>query len=261
MKGRPAETRDPIRLLSVIVPTRNEEGAITSTVEHLYVELRLHGIEHEIVVVDDGSTDTTWQVLCGLRSRIPTLNPVHNAGENGYGRAVSIGFDQAHGDGLVVMMADESDDCRDVVRYWELLNQGWDAVFGSRFMRGGAVIDYPLHKLVLNRLANWFIRITFNVSFTDFTNAFKAYRREALDGCRPLLSPHFNLNIELPLKIGFSEFAPFALPCVIDQDIYRNSHFFCFVIYFSSGIFVEQVFRQGCYFYIILLLQFISYLL
>ena len=123
MKGRPAETRDPIRLLSVIVPTRNEEGAITSTVEHLYVELRLHGIEHEIVVVDDGSTDTTWEVLCGLRSRIPTLNPVHNAGENGYGRAVSIGFDQAHGDGLVVMMADESDDCRDVVRYWELLNQ------------------------------------------------------------------------------------------------------------------------------------------
>ena len=201
MKGHPAETRDPIRLLSVIVPTRNEEGAITSTVEHLYVELRLHGIEHEIVVVDDGSTDTTWEVLCGLRSRIPTLNPVHNAGENGYGRAVSIGFDQAHGDGLVVMMADESDDCRDVVRYWELLNQGWDAVFGSRFMRGGAVIDYPLHKLVLNRLANWFIRITFNVSFTDFTNAFKAYRREALDGCRPLLSPHFNLNIELPLKI------------------------------------------------------------
>ncbi len=44
---------------------------------------------------------------------------------------------------MVVMMADESDDCRDVVRYWEVLNEGWDAVFGSRFVRGGGVVDYP----------------------------------------------------------------------------------------------------------------------
>ena len=201
MKVPSAESHQPLRLLSVVIPTRNEENAITSTVEHLYVELRLRGINHEIVVVDDGSTDSTWNVISGLQARIPTLNPVRNTGENGYGRAVSFGFDQAHGDGFVIMMADESDDYRDVVRYWELLNEGWDAVFGSRFMRGGGVLDYPFHKLILNRMANWFIRITFRVPFTDFTNAFKAYRRKALDGCRPLLSPHFNLSIELPLKI------------------------------------------------------------
>jgi dolichol-phosphate mannosyltransferase len=100
----------------------------------------------------------------------------------------------------VVMMADESDDCRDVVRYWETLNAGWDAVFGSRFVRGGGVVDYPQHKLVLNRLANLFLRIIFHVPLNDFTNAFKAYRRKVIEGCRPFLSPHFNLTIELPLK-------------------------------------------------------------
>jgi dolichol-phosphate mannosyltransferase len=163
--------------------------------------LRLRGIPHEIVVVDDGSTDGTWDALGDLCLRIPTLAPVRNPGENGFGNAVVCGIDHGRGDAVVVMMADESDDYRDVVRYWELLNQGWDAVFGSRFIRGGGVIDYPLHKLAINRMANLFLRALFGVPLNDFTNAFKAYRRKALDGCRPFLSPHFNLTVELPLKI------------------------------------------------------------
>jgi dolichol-phosphate mannosyltransferase len=191
---------DPVRLLSVIIPAHNEEGCIASTVEHLYVELRLNGIDHEIVVVDDGSTDSTGEVLRSIQARVPTLRPVSNRGQHGFGRAVTLGFDHAQGDAMVVMMADESDDCRDVVRYTQTLNQGWDAVFGSRFMRGGGVIDYPFHKLVLNRLANLFLRLVFRVPLNDFTNAFKAYRRNVIDGCRPFLSPHFNLTIELPLK-------------------------------------------------------------
>jgi dolichol-phosphate mannosyltransferase len=192
--------QEPLRLLTVVIPTQNEEGAISSTVEHLQVELRLHNIEHEIVVVDDGSTDSTWAVLQKLAARVPTLRPVQNLGQNGFGRAVVCGIEYSRGDAVVIMMADESDDCRDVVRYWELLNEGWDAVFGSRFIRGGGVIDYPMHKLLVNRMANFFLRLLFRVPLNDFTNAFKAYRRRALDGCRPFLSPHFNLTVELPLK-------------------------------------------------------------
>jgi len=193
--------QEPLRLLTVVIPTRNEEGAIASTVEHLHVELRLHNIEHEIVVVDDGSTDSTWSTAQKVASVVPTLRPVQNRGQNGFGRAVVCGIEHSRGDAVVIMMADESDDCRDVVRYWELLNEGWDAVFGSRFIRGGGVIDYPVHKLVLNRIANLILRVMFRVPLNDFTNAFKAYRRSAVDGCRPFLSPHFNLTVELPLKI------------------------------------------------------------
>jgi len=201
MKTRRApETQPPVRLLSVVIPARDEEGRVGATAEHLYVELRVHGIEHEIVVVDDGSTDATWSVLEQTRARVPTLRPIQNTGEHGFGRAVTFGIEQAHGDAVVIMMADESDDCRDVVRYWEVLNEGWDAVFGSRFIRGGGVIDYPAHKLLLNRMANLFLRVMFHVPLNDFTNAFKAYRARALDGCRPFLSPHFNLTVELPLK-------------------------------------------------------------
>jgi len=199
-RSRSPEAQEPIRLLSIVIPARDEEGQVVAAVEHLYVELRLHAIEHEILVVDDGSTDRTWTVLREAMERVPTLHPVQNTGEHGFGRAVSFGLDQARGDAMVIMMADESDDCRDVVRYWEALNQGWDAVFGSRFVRGAGVVDYPWHKLILNRLANLFLRIVFHVPLNDFTNAFKGYRRRVIEGCHPFLSPHFNLTIEIPLK-------------------------------------------------------------
>ena len=190
----------PLSLLSIVIPARDEEGCIASTVEHLHVELRLHNIPHEIVAVDDGSCDKTWDVLQEARQRVPTLVPTKNEGEHGFGRAIVWGFDHSKGDAVVVMMADESDDCRDVVRYWHVLNEGYDCVFGSRFIKGGGVVDYPWVKLKINRLANFFIKVLFRIKLNDTTNAFKAYRRQVIDGCRPFLSPHFNLTVEIPLK-------------------------------------------------------------
>ncbi len=189
-----------LQFLTVVIPARNEEDSIASTVEHLHLELRLRKIPHEILVVDDASTDCTWEVLQETRATMPELVPVKNPGPFGFGRAIAYGLDQMKGDAVVIMMADESDDVRDVVRYWNLLSEGYDCVFGSRFLPGGGVIDYPKIKLFINRVANRFIRTVFGIKLNDTTNAFKAYRKTVIDGCRPLISAHFNITVELPLK-------------------------------------------------------------
>lgn len=199
-----ASTNDSLRarlsLLSVLIPARDESGCIAATVKHLQLELSMNSVPYEIVVVDDGSSDTTWEILGELAEEYDEVRRIQNTGEHGFGRAVITGVDHARGDAIVIMMADESDDCRDVIRYWHLLNEGWDCVFGSRFIKGGGVIDYPWFKLRLNRTINRIIRILFRIRLNDTTNAFKAYRKTTIDGCRPFLSPHFNLTVELPLK-------------------------------------------------------------
>lgn len=201
-----------LTLLSVVIPARDEEECIVSTVENLHLELRRKLIPHEIMVVDDGSTDSTWELLQGLKLKIPELRPIRNVGTHGFGRAIIKGLDCYSGDAVVIMMADESDDSGDVVRYWQELGKGFDCVFGSRFVKGGETIDYPLMKLILNRLANTFLRVLFNISLNDTTNAFKAYRREVIDGCRPFLSPHFNLTVEIPLKAIVRGFSWICIP-------------------------------------------------
>jgi dolichol-phosphate mannosyltransferase len=190
----------PLQLLSVVIPARDEEDCIAATIDAVTSHLQHHGISHEIVAVDDGSSDRTWEILCALQARTPELKAIQNEGPHGFGRAIVLGLDVMAGDAVVIMMADQSDDPRDVARYWEVLQQGYECVFGSRFIKGGAVIDYPPLKLFLNRQANLFLRVLFQMRLNDTTNAFKAYRREVIAGCRPILSPHFNITVELPLK-------------------------------------------------------------
>jgi dolichol-phosphate mannosyltransferase len=192
--------RAPLNLLSVIIPARDEEASLPGTVEEIFRTFNTENIPHEIVVIDDGSKDRTWVVLEELQLKFPTLKPTKNTGDHGFGRAVVWGLDNSRGDAVVIMMADASDSPAHAANYWRLLNQGFDCAFGSRFMKGGKVIDYPRVKLFVNRIANFFVRMGFNIPLNDTTNAFKAYRRTVIDGCRPFLSPHFNLTVELPLK-------------------------------------------------------------
>lgn len=189
---------DPM-LLSVVVPARNEAGSIAETLAGLIEALDAGAIPFEIVVVDDGSGDGTAGAAaeCSGRARVQVIR---NHRPSGFGYAVRTGLAKCSGGAVAVVMADGSDSPADLVRYYDKLQEGYECVFGSRFINGGRVIDYPPHKLLINRMANWFIRILFRIRYNDITNAFKCYRREAIEGMQPLISPHFNLTVEMPLK-------------------------------------------------------------
>jgi dolichol-phosphate mannosyltransferase len=186
--------------LSVVMPAHNEAGSIAETLRQTSELLEAEGIDYEIIVVDDASEDGTAAVVETITRDHPHIRCVLSNNPRGFGFAVRSGLDEFTGDAVVVMMADGSDDPADLVRYYELLEQGYDCVFGSRFLPQSRVYGYPLFKRTINRLANWFIRLLFRHGYNDTTNAFKAYRREVIETSQPLMSNHFNLTVELPLK-------------------------------------------------------------
>jgi len=193
--------------LSVVIPAHNEAEVIEPTLRGLIDQLGPAGIDYEVVVVDDASRDGTGDVVRRVAGDDPRVRVVRNEAPNGFGFAVRAGLDAFTGDSVAIVMADGSDDPRDVVLYHRVLEAGYDCAFGSRFMPGASVHDYPKFKLLMNRVVNLGIRALFRHGYNDTTNAFKAYRREVIENLRPLLSHHFNMTVELPLKAitrGFS---------------------------------------------------------
>lgn len=187
--------------LSVLIPAHNEASSIGSTAKGLFAELDRHGIEHEILVINDHSTDRTEAVLQDLARSIPTFRYLNNSHANGLGLAVRKGLECFSGDAVAVYMADGSDDPNDLVRFFRTMqSDNTDCVFGTRFSKESKLVGYPLLKLILNRCGNVLIRLLFGLRYNDVTNAFKLYRRHVIQGLQPIISHHYNLTVELPLK-------------------------------------------------------------
>jgi len=187
--------------LSVVIPAHNEEDVIEATVRAFHERLAADRIPHELLVVNDNSSDATESILRRLAASIRELHYINNRPPHGFGFAVRAGLEAYTGDAVAIVMADASDRPDDLVRFYrEMLRTGVGCVFGTRFAKESHIYAYPAFKLFLNRLANYFIRVVFGIRYNDVTNAFKLYRRETIDGLRPFLSHHFNLTVELPLK-------------------------------------------------------------
>ena len=206
-KGQRLNKRPPfnheqssIKLFSIVIPAYNEAGSITKTIESISITLDAENIPYEILVVNDNSRDRTEAILAEISSQNHRVRYINNYYPNGFGFAVRCGVENFTGDAVTVVMADSSDAPDNIVDYYYKLQEGYECVFGSRFIKGGKVIDYPIHKLTINRLANLFVQVLFGLRYNDTTNAFKAYRREVIDGISPLISHHFNLTVEMPLK-------------------------------------------------------------
>jgi dolichol-phosphate mannosyltransferase len=186
--------------LSVVIPAHNEVDSIAEAVDTTSLELEQADIDYEIIVVDDASGDGTGDVVRAISERHPNVRCVKSPLPPGFGHAVRAGLDVYAGDAVAIMMADLSDSPKDLVLYYRVLEQGYDCAFGTRFGSGGHTHEYPVAKLVLNRIVNAGIRFLFQHGYNDTTNAFKAYRRYVIDQIQPLLSNHFNLTVEMPLK-------------------------------------------------------------
>src|SRR3954453_5091111 len=147
--------------LSVVMPAQNEEGSVGRTVTGVVEVLEREGIDYEVVVVNDDSEDSTEAVVAAMGEGNPRIRVHRSHNERGFGNAIRAGLDVFSGDAVAIVMADASDNPEDLARYYRLLEQGYDCPFGSRFVSGARVYDYPRLKYVVNRLANQFIRILF----------------------------------------------------------------------------------------------------
>ncbi|MBI4806726.1 MAG: glycosyltransferase family 2 protein [Desulfovibrio sp.] len=186
--------------LSVVIPAFNEEQNISTSLRSLWTRLEAAGIDYELVVVNDNSTDQTSEVLTGLAAENPRIKRVDRFPPRGFGRAIRTGLDAAKGDVLIIYMADASDEPDDVVMYFKEISNGYDCVFGSRFIKGSRTSNYPKIKLMVNRLVNTMLRLLFWTRFNDLTNSFKAYRSHVIRECGPYRASHFNITIELSLS-------------------------------------------------------------
>jgi len=239
--------------LSIVIPAYNEEESITETIDQIEEAFSKVNIDHEIYVVNDNSKDGTLQVLEQLSKKYPSLNYGTNLGPNGFGYAIRYGLDRFTGDCVAVMMADLSDSPYDLIRYYTTMVEGnYDCVFGSRFIKGGKVIDYPWVKKIINRIANFIIRMVMRIKYNDTTNAFKLYKKEVIEGVKPILSPHFNLTIELPLKAIIRGYSYTVIPNSWTNRKYgvsklkikeMGSRYFFILVY----CFVEKYFSRGDY--------------
>jgi len=198
--------------LSLVSPVRNEEGCIQRVLTDVCQHLAAQKIVYEWILVNDNSSDRTPLILEAMAQANPCLRVIHAASPNGFGRAIRRGLDAVTGEAVVIFMGDGSDDAVDVVRYLRKLEEGFDCVFGSRFMKGSNVDGYPKLKLLLNRLGNKFIQLLFMIPYNDVSNAFKGYRVGVIRAVQPLVSMYFNITVEIPLKALVRNYSYAVIP-------------------------------------------------
>ena len=186
--------------ISVVIPSKNEEFNIEYTVRDIQKEFDTHRLNYEIIVVNDGGSDRTEQIVWDMSLRDKRVRMINNKPPFGFGNAIRKGLNEYKGDIVIIAMADSSDDPKEMVQYIQRVESGFDCCFGTRWVKGTVVEGYPLFKLVLNRMVNKFISVLFGLEYNDVTNAFKCYSRKTIDGIKPVLSRHFNITVELPLK-------------------------------------------------------------
>ena len=187
--------------VSIVIPCKNEEKIIIETIKDILNNFT-HDENFEILIIDDFSNDQTYKIVENSFLNNNKIKIFKNKNFGGLGEAIKTGIESSSMEFVCFFMSDASDSVEDLNKYvFEISKNSLDAVFGSRFITGSKVVDYPKKKLFLNRIFNRFTQILFFCKYNDFTNAFKIYKRDTLLKLYPLVSENFNIFLELPLKI------------------------------------------------------------
>lgn len=242
----------PAQLFSIVMPAYNEDDVIEKTLIDLISHLDKSDFQYEIVVINDGSTDQTEAILTKISALYDVIKHINNDGPGGYGHAIRKGLDVYQGDAVVIVTSDGSDSPKDIVRYFEKIQEGYECAFGSRFMPGARVTGYPKFKLLVNRTANHFLSWLLKSQYKDFTNGFKCYRRHVIDDIQPLITGQFNITIELSVSATLSGWNYAVVPTdwiqrdAGDSSFYMNKLFkpyFLTLIYCMTRSYLKKIKR------------------
>ena len=162
--------------VSIVVPGLNEADSLPELAERIQTALADAAYEYELIFVDDGSTDHTWQVIENLHAADARVRGVSLRKNFGKAMALSAGFARARGEIIVTMDADLQDDPEDIPSFVARIDEGLDCVVGWKVQR----LD-PANRRVLSRIFNGTVGLLTGVRLHDMNCGFKAYRHEVIE--------------------------------------------------------------------------------
>ena len=213
---------------SIVIPVLNVEPQLRQTMHRL---VQLKGdprLELEIILVVDVPDPAREEEARRENDRIASeidAKAVYRIGERGFGSALRFGFDHATGEAVIPFMADACDDPGDIPRLVARLEQGWDVVAASRYMRGGRIVGNTI-KQRLSRFYGWLVRLVGGADIRDVSNAFKAYRSTVLEEI-PTVAGSFDISVELTVRAHQAGFRITEIPTTwINRELGRSSWHF-----------------------------------
>jgi glycosyltransferase involved in cell wall biosynthesis len=217
------EASKPRRVgLSIVFPAYNDAGTIPSMVIGARLKARELVDDHEIVVVNDGSTDHTADVLAELASVFPDLRVIEHPRNRGYGGALRTGFQSATKELIFYTDGDAQYDPREMERLFDVWDDDSDFVNGTKIGRSD-----PLHRIVIGRLYHWCVRIWFGLKLSDVDCDFRLFRRGIFDKVE-LTKDSGVICVELMKKVQDHGFRIQEVPVNHFHRAYGKSQFFNF---------------------------------
>lgn len=185
-------------MITILAPAYNEEAVIERFVTELERRLTLNE-DHELLIVNDGSRDSTKQILEDLQTQYPMLRVVHHPHNKGLGAALETGFRAAKGRAIVTMDADLTHPPEIIQSMIDQLEHA-DVCVASRYVKGGGMQDVPWWRVWLSVIANGIFQVCYGTRLRDITAGFKAYRREAIQAVS-ITSSGFDVQLDITIKL------------------------------------------------------------